>query len=354
MTISRRGFLESSAITAAGLTIGNFLGQESVAAQTEAPKKIESAPWPRKPEARLQLSFNRDWKFIRPEDAPADSLRLSSPLDNGAEIAVFNDAAWERVALPHTVRLEPLDASGGRNYRGICWYQKHFTASSNWRGRTVHLVFQGAMQVADVWLNGKYLLTHYCGYLPFTVDISKHLQFGEHASNIITVRLDNSDNPEVPPGKPQDSLDFVYFGGLYRSVTLEVMDNLHISDPILSDKTAGGGTFVTFPAVSADSATVQVQTEVENVSAGRRRARVRQELFSADGDLVASTESGIEVDPNTSKSLAQRVEVRMPQIMASGAPLSLLAAHCDSRRERPGCHNNRRPVHAHRHPNLSH
>src|SRR5580704_6951424 len=212
MTISRRGFLESSAITAAGLTIGNFLGQESVAAPTEGPKKIESAPWPRKPEARLQLSFNRDWRFIRPEDAPFDSQRLSSPLENGAEIAVFNDAAWERVTLPHTVRLEPLDASGGRNYRGICWYQKHFTASSNWRGRTVHLVFQGAMQVADLWLNGKYLMTHYCGYLPFTLDISKHVQFGDQPSNIITVRLDNSDNPEVPPGKPQDSLDFVYFG----------------------------------------------------------------------------------------------------------------------------------------------
>jgi beta-galactosidase len=314
MTISRRGFLESSAITAAGLTFGNILGQASVAAQAADPKKINSSAWPRKPEARLQLSFNRDWSFIRPDEAPANFERLSSQLQRGTDIAVLNDAAWERVALPHTVRLEPLDASGGRNYQGICWYQKHFTASSNWRGQTVHLVFQGAMQVADLWLNGKYLTTHDCGYLPFTVDISKHIQFGEHASNVITVRLDNSDNPEVPPGKPQDTLDFVYFGGLYRSVTLEVLDSLHISDPILSDKVAGGGTFVTFPQVSTDSATVQVQTDLENLSVDRRRARVRQELFSADGVLVATTESGLEVDPNSSKSLTQRVEVRTPQL----------------------------------------
>jgi len=220
MTISRRGFLESSAITAAGLTIGNLLGRETVSAQAASTKKITMSAWPRKPEARLQLNFNRDWSFIRPEDAPSDFERVASQIRKGADIAVLNDAAWERVNLPHTVRLEPLEASGGRNYRGICWYQKHFAGSSNWRGQTVHLVFQGAMQVADLWINGKYLTTHECGYLPFTVDISKHVHFGEHASNVITVRLDNSDNPEVPPGKPQDTLDFVYFGGLYRSVIL--------------------------------------------------------------------------------------------------------------------------------------
>ena len=117
MTISRRGFLESSAITAAGLTIGNILEQASIAAQAPDPKRINSSAWPRKPEARQQLCFNRDWSFIRSNDAPANFERLSSQLQRGANIAVFNDTAWERVALPHTVRIEPLDASGGRNYR---------------------------------------------------------------------------------------------------------------------------------------------------------------------------------------------------------------------------------------------
>jgi beta-galactosidase len=314
MTISRRGFLESSAITAAGITFCNLLGPGGVAAESEDSKKIDASVWPRKPEARQQLCFNRDWNFIRADDATAYPQKLSSQLQRGTNLAVLNDAAWQRVNLPHTVRLEPLDASGGRNYRGICWYQKHFSASQDWRGRTVHLVFQGAMQVADLWVNGRYLMTHYCGYLPFTVDISKYVQFGENVSNVITLRLDNSDDPQVPPGKPQDALDFVYFGGLYRSVTLEVLNDLHISDPILADKTAGGGIFVTFPQVSAASATVQVQTDVANFSVGRRHARVRQELFGADGISVANTENIIEVDPGTSMPLTQRVEVQTPQL----------------------------------------
>ncbi len=314
MTISRRGFLESSAITAAGITFGNLLGPRSDASENDDSKRIIAAAWPRKPEARLQLNFNQDWNFIRADDASGDAQRPSSQLQRGMDLAVLNDAAWEHVNLPHTVRLEPLDASGGRNYRGICWYRKHFSASQNWRGHAVHLVFQGAMQVADLWMNGKYLMTHYCGYLPFTVDISRYLQFGDDASNVITLRLDNSDDPQVPPGKTQDTLDFVYFGGLYRSVTLEVLNDLHISDTILADKTAGGGIFVTFPQVSADSATVQVQTDVANVSVGGRRARVRQELFGADGILVASTENGIEVDSRASNSLMQRIQVQSPQL----------------------------------------
>jgi len=314
MTISRRGFLESSAITAAGITFGNLLGPRSDASENDDSKRIIAAAWPRKPEARLQLNFNQDWNFIRADDASGDAQRPSSQLQRGMDLAVLNDAAWEHVNLPHTVRLEPLDASGGRNYRGVCWYRKHFSASQNWRGHAVHLVFQGAMQVADLWMNGKYLMTHYCGYLPFTVDISRYLQFGDDASNVITLRLDNSDDPQVPPGKTQDTLDFVYFGGLYRSVTLEVLNDLHISDTILADKTAGGGIFVTFPQVSADSATVQVQTDVANVSVGGRRARVRQELFGADGILVASTENGIEVDSRASNSLMQRIQVQSPQL----------------------------------------
>jgi beta-galactosidase len=314
MTISRRGFLESGAITAAGLTLGNFMGPGSAAADGVDKKRINPSAWPRKPEARLQVSFNRDWSFIRADSASAVPQRLFSQTQRGADLAALNDAAWERVNLPHTVRLEPLDASGGRNYRGVCWYQKHFAASPGWQGRTVHLVFQGAMQVADLWLNGKYLTTHHCGYLPFTVDISKYLQFGDGNSNVITLRLDNSDDPEVPPGKPQDSLDFVYFGGLYRDVTLEVLNDLHISDPIVADKTAGGGIFVTFPEITAGSAIVQVQTDLVNTSAGSRPARVRQELFGADGVSVAAAESTIELDPNTSKPLTQRLEVRAPRL----------------------------------------
>ncbi|MGH7456573.1 MAG: hypothetical protein ACRENG_34815, partial [bacterium] len=64
--------------------------------------------------------------------------------------------------------------------------------------------------------------------------------------NLIVVRLDNQDNPEVPPGKPLKDLDFCTYGGLYRNVKMHITDELHITDAVHANKVAGGGIFVRY------------------------------------------------------------------------------------------------------------
>ena len=223
MQWSRREFLEVSSRYAAGIVLAN--GVQPVEAQSVPASSAQtqlSATSNQTLEARMAFSLNSAWQFFRA------SKRGSSPQarPEQKELLPPEGTEWEPATLPHSVRLEPHDASGGANYQGVCWYRKAFRAESLWKDRIVYLKFQGAMQVADVWLNGTHLTTHYGGYLPFTIDVSKALRFD--AENVLTVRLDNSDNPEVPPGKPQSELDFTYFGGLYRSVDLEVMDLLHL------------------------------------------------------------------------------------------------------------------------------
>jgi beta-galactosidase len=157
------------------------------------------------------MSLNQGWRFYR-VDKPTPQEDFSS--------AAFADTRWERVNAPHTVRLEPENSSGMTNFQGVAWYRRHFTAEETWRGKKLFVQFEGAMQVADVWFNGKHLLTHYGGYLPFTVDLTDLVRYGK-ADNLIALRLDNSDNPDVPPGKPQNLLDFTYLGGLYRNERVE-------------------------------------------------------------------------------------------------------------------------------------
>jgi beta-galactosidase len=303
--LSRRGFLEVSSRCAAGVVLAKAVqpmeAQSELAplAGTEREARLDGTL-----EARMVFSMNGGWQFFRPglkgapPQAGAEEKELLPP--EGAE--------WEAATLPHTVRLEPRDVSGGLNYQGVCWYRKRFRAESQWKGRVVYLKFQGAMQVADVWLNGTHLTTHYGGYLPFTIDISKALRF--EGENLLTVRLDNSDNPEVPPGKPQNELDFTYFGGLYRSVDLEVMDALHVTDPILSDTVAGGGIFVTFPTVDAHESIVQVKTEIANESAGPRNCNVTQELIGPDGSVAATVAARVEVAGGARQAVTQRLTVR--------------------------------------------
>jgi len=250
---SRRRFLEVSALSVSGFVMKN------VALPLRAygdllPKASEwgAQPPAPPPTARVDLSFDQGWQFFRPDSA----MRIASPeLFSDAKALSLPDSEWEQVTLPHSVRLEPKDVSGGRNYQGISWYRKSFSIKPEWKERILYLNFQGAMQVANVWLNGIHLTTHYGGYIPFTIDISKAVRFDRE--NLLTLSLDNSDNAEVPPGKPQKDLDFVYFGGLYRSVQFEALHPLHITNPILADKVAGGGIFVTYPVVGPDESTVK-------------------------------------------------------------------------------------------------
>jgi beta-galactosidase len=252
-------------------------------------------------QARATLSLNQGWLFRRCETGETES----GPSNNGQ--------VWETVNLPHSVRLEPLNASGCRNYQGVCWYHRKLQVSPDWAQRKLYLHFEGAMQVAELWVNNRKVATHHCGYTPWTVDITPFVTMGP-AENILAVRLDNSDDPTVPPGKPQRELDFTYFGGLYRNVNLIVSDRLHISDPMLADQAAGGGVFVTFPSVTPDTATLRVQTHVLNEHDQPRECTVRQELMDADGTVVATASARSTVADGNDATMTQFMDVAHPKL----------------------------------------
>jgi beta-galactosidase len=232
--------------------------------------------------------------------------------------AVPADAKWDTVCLPHTPRLEGRNASGGRNYQGVCWYKKKFQARPDWADRKVQVVFEGAMQVADVWLNSRKLATYHGGYLPFTVDLTATLRSG--AENELVVRLDNSDSPEVPPGTPQSRLDFTYFGGLYRNVRLVVLDRLHITDEYLANKVAGGGIFVRYPSVAADKAVVEVQTDILNEHPASRSCRLKQEIVDAAGTVVAEDSREVSLAAGDNEAFAQSLTVSKPKLWHPNHP----------------------------------
>ena len=316
MLFSRRDFLEMGALSGAGLAFGVNAGLASAQSGTTAPHpESMSGAWPLSPQVREVRSLNQDWRFVRVDASATSGMDEPSPKRTAPGDSAPADSAWEVVNVPHTVRLEPFNASGMRNFQGICWYEKQLALQPEWRGRIVQLVFQGAMQVADVWLNTTHLTTHYGGYLPFVLDLSEHLDYAAGATNLLRLRLDNSDNPEVPPGKPQDQLDFVYFGGLYRSVELRVLHPVHISDPVLANKPAGGGIFVTFPTVTQHAAAVRVQTDVVNDSSSTRHATVRQELRGPDGNVAGTSESThVDLAPGSSRAVTQTLQVTGPKL----------------------------------------
>ena len=57
-------------------------------------------------QGREVWNFNPNWRF-----------HLGDVL--GAERADYDDTSWGVVSTPHSVKLEPAEASGCRNYQGI-------------------------------------------------------------------------------------------------------------------------------------------------------------------------------------------------------------------------------------------
>ena len=228
---------------------------------------------------------------------------------------------WEKINLPHTPFVEPLVVL--HQWQGICYYRKILNVSKKEIDKQLWLEFEGAMHLADVWVNGQHLIQHSGGYTPFVVDVTGML----HADrgNEILVRLDNRNNPLIPPGKPLETLDFCYYGGLYRDVNLIVKHPVHITHPIMANEVAGGGIFVTYPYVSKQEAEIKVKTQVSNKVGTQRNLTILHTLYEwskkkGRGKKVALVESPLVLAAGTTQHHTQQFTVNNPKLWYPDSP----------------------------------
>ena len=256
----------------------------------------------------IPVSFNDDWYFIRQDSANIDQI-LPGNIPNHK---------WEQVTLPHTAFIEPLVVTG-EQWTGICWYKKIYRVARKQRHRHTGLLFDGAMNDAIVYLNGAEVSRHTGGYLPFYVDLSEDLQYGKE--NEILIRLDNRDNPAIPPGKPLDQLDFLWYSGLYRNVSLFVTDRLHITAPPESQAIPGGGIITGVRDVSREAATLTVSVDIRNDDRIPRSFSMKNTLLDAAGIETAFTRSEtIEMEPGQSMRLMTKMIVMHPALWSPDKP----------------------------------
>lgn len=253
------------------------------------------------PALAAEVPFNSGWQFHRIDNCTAPDAPPAK-------------ASWSTVTLPHTTRIEPRIVND--QWQGIAFYRKRFEAPAAWRGKTVLLRFEAAMNVASVSVNGRAVTRHLGGYLPFTIDLTPHLRLGR--SNELVVRLDNRDNPITGP-KPLRDLDFNMYGGLYRGVRLFVKPPVHLSDEMLENKVAGGGLFVTYPEASNERASVAVSADVRNASASPVTATVVHSLFDGSSE-VARAAGTVRIGPGETARNAQQLTVLQPRLWSPRSP----------------------------------
>lgn len=199
-------------------------------------------------------------RFVRPAGNPPGEVAYAK--------ADFDDCAWQRVDLPHDWAISgPFLTEGNHGGMGrlpswgIGWYRKKLSLSPDDAGRSVYLEVDGAMSYASVWVNGQLAGGWPYGYTSWRIDLTPYVKFG--AENQVAIRLDN----------PPSSSRWYPGGGIYRNVWIVKAGPVQV---------AHWGTRVVAREVSQGSATLELETNVDNRSAEAAELVVKTDLFLLD------------------------------------------------------------------------
>lgn len=207
----------------------------------------------------------------------------------------FATTGWESVDLPHTWNrddaynvLESPDKFILMDYyhRGEGWYRRNLAISNSDAERRLRLVFEGAFQYTQVWLNGEYLGDYKGGYSAFEFDISDVVHPG--STNVLTVRVSNAFHYDIPPHRA----DYTKFGGLYRNVYLEKSNRTYVEHPLIAT-----------PEVSKDLALVTPQISVSNSQRTRWEGNWKAEIIDPGGSRIAFQEGAISLAESATQSI---------------------------------------------------
>jgi len=110
-----------------------------------------------------------------------------------------------------------------RHYQGLVWYQRHFTAPAERKGRRF-LRFGAANYSTIVYLNGQRVGRHEGGFTPFAFEITKLLRAGD---NQLTIGVDSAaTEATVPP----PVTDWENYGGITRPIRLVETADTYVDD----------------------------------------------------------------------------------------------------------------------------
>jgi len=248
---------------------------------------------------REKISINQVWKFKK-GDIPF------------AEYPLLNDSEWSQVNIPHTWNNEDSFDDEPGMYMGVGWYRKVLPITDLWKDRKVYLFFEGANQIADIFINGHYVMQHRGGYTGFYVDCTPYLKFESGAQNILAVRLDNAVNEHIPPL----SADFTFYGGIYRDVYLVAMDNLHFD----TQDFGGAGVYWETNNVSEKSAQLKVYGKVVNEDAMPSKFYVESSVVAPNDSIVEVMQSFLKVEGKSTVNFNQLQDLKNIKLWSTSEP----------------------------------
>ncbi|CAH0585620.1 unnamed protein product [Chrysodeixis includens] len=165
-----------------------------------------------------------------------------------------------------------------RDHVGVVWYDRRFHVPSWWgsTGQRVWLRFSSIHYAAEIFINGKSVMYHEIGHLPFEAEVTDLVSY--NTSNLLTVVVDNTLlSDTVPQGTIKDvyvgpnkirqdqvyTFDFYNYAGIHRSVFLYSTPVVYIDDVIVNTDIQGLTGFIVYNVTHKGTAADKVRCFVQ-------------------------------------------------------------------------------------------
>ncbi|KAM7441552.1 hypothetical protein ABFA07_009429 [Porites harrisoni] len=256
--------------------------------QATSASKLPGMLFPRDSESRQVKDLSGFWNFR------AD---MSANRNAGFEQQWYAKPLWETGEVIHMpVPSSYNDITQERNLRdfiGWVWYDKEVFAPKAWKSDLIRVVlrFESAHYNTVVWLNGKEVMAHSGGHLPFEADVTSLLSYDK--VNRITAAVNNTLTPStLPPGAikyltgdryppgyfvQEFTFDFFNYAGIHRPVKLYTTPTVYLSDITIT------------ASHSNEEGVVNFHSTVSS-SAGPVNVSMKYEIIDKAGTVVASAE----------------------------------------------------------------
>lgn len=231
---------------------------------------------------RVTLSLDGEWAF--------------TPLPSSAT------PAWRTVQVPHVWDLEP----DLETFEGPAWYKKHFNLPRLTNPARFRLVFLGAADEATVYVNGQRAGYHRGAYAPFALDITPWAIPGEENEVVVELRRRPWGSVERHLLPPNDH-DWWLYGGLFRSVYLEIIPQLSVARILVGYR----------------SGTMESVVVVQNEGDTERRIVVRFDPGWEDGSSLLQKE--ITVEPRSTAAVSLLLDVDPGKLWRPESPRTYTA-----------------------------
>ncbi len=224
---------------------------------------------------KYRMSLDGLWKF-----AYAKNMDLAVV---GFEAESYNCKSWDEIHVPAHIQMEGYDVPHYTNttypwegkeelvpgeipteFNPVASYVKYFSLPEHMIGKRICISFQGVESGMAVWLNGHYVGYSENSFNPAEFELTPYIKAGE---NKLAVRV-----WKWTASSWCEDQDFFRFSGIFRSVFLYMVPDVHVWDvkivPTLADDFKNGNLEITTRTTGKGSVKYCLAEDGEEVVSG--------------------------------------------------------------------------------------